>query len=124
MIMGLCKSRPGWNTKILSNRNGKTYAFVVVDTAAAKTFRDNSFAINPTYGPVFSDVQNDEFQNVFGFYQQQIYSSRDSKERALAHILDKYNSGVILLKKEGTTFKRLRTTTGPQNGTYDSNDCY
>lgn len=124
MIMGLCKSRPGWNTKILSNRNGKTYAFVVVDTAAAKTFRDNSFAINPTYGPVFSDVQNDEFQNVFGFYQQQSYSSRDSKERALAYILDKYNSGVILLKKEGTTFKRLRTTTGPQNGTYDSNDCY
>jgi len=38
-------------------------------------------------------------------------------------ILDKYNSGVLLLKKEGSTFKRLRTSTGLQNGTFYSNDC-
>jgi len=124
MIMGLCRSKPGWNTKILSNRNGETYAFVVVDTAAAKTFRDNSFTINPTYGPVFSNEQFAKVQIVSEYFQQQGYSRVYSNERALAYILDKYNSGVILLKKEGTTFMRLRTSAGPQNGTYDSNDCY
>jgi hypothetical protein len=123
MIMGLCRSRPGWNTKIISNRNGETYALVVVDTTAAKTFRDNKFTIDSLYGPVFSNEIFEKFQEVFDYFRQQGYPRVFSNERALAYTLDKYNSGVILLKKEGATFKRLRTSAGPQNGTYDSNDC-
>jgi hypothetical protein len=123
MIMGLYRSRPGWNTRIVSNRNGETYALVVVDTTAAKTFRNNNFIIDPLYGPIFSDEIFEKFKEVSGYFQQQGYHELYSDERALAYILDKYNSGVIFLKKEGATFKRLRTSTGPQNGTYDTNDC-
>lgn len=123
MIMGLCRSRPGWNTRIVSNRNDETYAFVVVDTLAAKAFRDNNFTNDPLYGPVFSDEIFENFREVVEYFEQQGYPRVFSNERALAYILDKYTSGVILLKKEGATFKRLRTSAGPQNGTYDSNDC-
>ena len=123
MIMGLCRSRPGWNTRIISSRNDETYAFVVVDTLAAKAFRDNNFTNDPLYGPVFSDVLFSKLEEVFYYFRQQGYPTVFSNERALAYILDKYTSGVILLKKEGATFKRLRTSAGPQNGTYDSNDC-
>ena len=108
---------------MVSNKNDEMYALAVLDTAAAKIFRNNSFIINPTYGPILKDEIMTEYQNVSLYFQQQQYSKLYSDERALAYILDKYNTGVVLLKREGTTFKRLRTSAGSQNDTYLSNDC-
>jgi hypothetical protein len=122
-IIGLSVSNVGWNTRMVSNKNDEMYALAVLDTAAAKIFRNNSFIINPTYGPILKDEIMTEYQNVSLYFQQQQYSKLYSDERALAYILDKYNTGVVLLKREGTTFKRLRTSAGSQNDTYLSNDC-
>ena len=122
-IIGLSRSRPGWNTRIVTNVNGETYALVVADTTAAKAFRNNNFTIDPVYGPLYSQGLFEKVEEVSNYFQQQQYPKLYADERALAYILDKYNSGVILLKKEGSTFKRLRTSTGPQNGTFYSNDC-
>ena len=123
MIIGLSRSRPGWNTRIVHNKNGEVYALVVVDTAAAWRFRSTSFTTNPVYGPVLNKEIRDTIQEVSIYFQGQGETRLYSNERALAYMLDKYNAGVILLKKEGATFRRLRTSTGSQNNTYISNDC-
>ena len=123
MIIGLSRSRPGWNTRIVHNKNGEVYALVVVDTAAAWRFRSNSYTTDSVYGPVLNTDIRDTIQEVSFYFRGQGETRLYSNERALAYMLDKYNAGVILLKKEGAAFRRLRTSTGSQNNTYIPNDC-
>ena len=57
---------------------------------------------------------------------QQGYSNLISEERAMSYVLDKFNTGISLLKQDSNgNFKRLKTDENTSNGntTYTSNNC-
>lgn len=88
--------------------NGETYAIVVTDLQAAQNFKTIYPADEKTgYSPEFPDVIFDQMQEA----GNTIGSSNDVRTKAMASILDKYNSGITLMKQDNNgSFYPIKTT--------------
>lgn len=74
---------------------GQTYAISIHDLPKAQNFVKNYPAdLSPVYPPEFPDVIFDQID----YINSQIGSSIDSKTSAISAVLDKYDSGITLMK--------------------------
>jgi len=116
------QNHSGYDTRFVVTADGSVYALLIIDPAAATTFVTNYPSQQvPGYSPEFPTAIIDEINEMKGFYGA-------TDEMAMAFILEKYNTGVALLKQNSNgSFKRLRTTEtiDPNNGTktYTANNC-
>ncbi|MNE48984.1 hypothetical protein D3C80_1434760 [compost metagenome] len=103
--------------------DGSVYAAVVTNLAAAKAFVATYPADQiANYPPEFPDkIFNEmlDLVNIMG-------SSIEGRTRAMAFVLDKYNSGITLLKQDSSgQFNPIKTQETIQNGikTYTNKPC-
>lgn len=91
-------------TRYIVTQNGMVYALIISDLQTAKNFNTNfPEIVNPGYQPRFPDELVDEFRLIR-------YGRGATEEMAIAFILEKYNTGVALLKQDSSgNFKRLNT---------------
>ncbi|WP_052248438.1 4Fe-4S binding protein [Chryseobacterium taiwanense] len=86
-----------YSTYYVTAQNGSAYALVVTNPAAMNQFLSNYPSVsNPPYAPNFPAPLNDEYNDV-AFDANT--DNQTSYEIALAYMLDKYNTGLALLKK-------------------------
>ncbi|HSN59428.1 MAG TPA: hypothetical protein VLR49_00730 [Ferruginibacter sp.] len=95
-----------YDTRFAVTQNGTIYALIITDAQAATVFNHNFPRVAPAYkgsSPTFPESLVDEFREL-----KYLYNCND--EMALAYILEKYNTGISLLKQTGKgSFKKLRT---------------
>lgn len=109
--------------------NGSIYLMTIVDLAKANSFNLN-YPKNQIAGfpPNFPDDIADEYNDIKS-YLKNIKNVEEliADEMAMAFILEKYNTGVALLKQDsGGDFKRIITKEEPDptgGVTYISNNC-
>ncbi len=92
----------------------------------ANTFKATYPTVNLGYGPDFPDELLNKYGEVNIAFQAQGFSIFLSEEKAMSYILDKYNTGIALLKQDiNGNFKRLITNENLSNGnaTYFTNNC-
>jgi hypothetical protein len=84
---------PNLESSIIITKDNTTYALVVIDSAAASLFLQNypPNQIQPNVSPNFPGQMFDDWYN-------SMFDWNASEENALAYILDKYNTGLILSK--------------------------
>ena len=95
-----------YDTRFVITQDGRIYAMVINDTAAASAFLSKYPPQQEAgYSPLFPDALFDEYRKIQ-------YGYGVSEEIAMAYVLEKYEAGVSLLKRyaEGD-FKKLRTVT-------------
>ncbi len=97
-------SNSTYETRYILMADGTVYAFIVTDLQAAQAFNSNNpRVLNPEYEPGFPDDIRDEINEMKGFYGA-------TDETAMAFIMEKYNTGIALLKQDiSGNFKRLNT---------------
>lgn len=125
-LIGVNNNHSGYNTRIVVTPDGSVYALVVLDLTAANTFKKNYPPINNGFGPDFPNEIFDKFEEVKIVFMKQGLSNLISEERAMSYVLDKYNTGIVLLKQDNIgNFKRLKTDESTSNGntTYTTNNC-
>jgi hypothetical protein len=125
-LIGVNNNHSGYNTRMVVTPDGSVFALVVLDLAAANTFKTNYPPVNIGYGPDFPTEIFDKFQEVKDVFMMQGFSNLISEERAMSYVLDKYNTGIALLKQDSNgNFKRLKTNESSSNGntTYTANNC-
>lgn len=109
-----------YETRYVVTPNGTVYALVVTNLQAAQAFNTTHPRVNnPGYEPGFPDGIVDEINEMKGFYGA-------TDEMAMAFILEKYNTGIALLKQDSNgNFKRLNTKETTVNGqkNYAPNNC-
>lgn len=109
-----------YETRYIITANGTAYAFVVTNLQAAQNFNTNyPREPNPGYEPGFPENIRDEIDQMQGWYGA-------TEEMAMAFIMEKYNTGIALLKQDANgNFKRLNTTETTVNGqkTFVPNNC-
>lgn len=79
-----------------------------------------------SYPPDFPDPLFTDFDNARTYFEGQGFSHLLAEEKAMALVLDKYNSGVALLKQVSNgNFRKLGTNETVQNGNtiYTTNNC-
>ncbi|TDE06661.1 hypothetical protein [Flavobacterium hiemivividum] len=104
--------------------DGEVYGIVVTDFAAAQAFVAAYPADQlPGYSPEFPDFIYNQLQDLV----TPMGSSIDGKTEAIAFVLDKYNAGITLLKRDSDgEFKPIKPqeTTHPDGSkTYTSTPC-
>ncbi len=114
----LCTST--YETRYIVTVNSTVYAFVVTNLQAAQNFNTN-YPREPNHGyePGFPENIVDEINEMRGFYGA-------TEEMAMTFIMEKYNTGIALLKQDGSgNFKRLNTQETTVNGqkTFVPNNC-
>jgi len=106
-LVNMVKNNPHYTTRFVITTNGTLYALLVTDTAALQTFLRRYPPQSPAFtgGPKgFSVAITDEAREMK-------YAQQCSDEMVLAFILDKYNTGVCLLKQNGRgVFNKIITT--------------
>lgn len=120
-FIGLALSSTLYQSRYVVTRDGTVYALIIIDSKAARNFITNyPKTANPGYQPRFPDQLVDEFRVIR-------YGQKATEEMAVAFILEKYNTGVALLKQDSSgNFKRLNTreiTDGNGNKIYLPNNC-
>ena len=126
-LISVDQNHIGYDTRYVITSNGSVYALVVSNLAAATAF----VAAHPkeqigNYPPDFPEPLFTDFDNARMYFELQGFSHLLAEEKAMALILDKYNSGVALLKQDGSgNFKKLGTSETTENGTtsYNTNNC-
>ncbi len=103
-FIGMAADNSHYETRYIITAGDVVYALVIVNLKAAKDFVTKYPKVsNPGYQPGFPDSLVDEINQM-----KAVYAATD--EMATAFILDKYNTGVALLKQESDgNFKRLVT---------------
>jgi hypothetical protein len=125
-LIGVNNNHSGYNTRMVVTPDGSVYALVVLDLAAANTFKNTYSAVDMGYGPDFPSEIYVKFDEVKDQFILQGLSLLIAEERALAYVLDLFNTGVALLKQDSNgSFKRLKTDGNTSNGktTYTSTNC-
>lgn len=120
-FIGQALSSSLYQTRYILTQNGTVYALIIIDLQAAKIFNTIYPGIlNPGYQLRFPDKIVDEFRFIR-------YGRGASEEMAFAFILEKYGTGVALLKQDSSgNFKRLRTrevTNAGGNKIYIEDNC-
>jgi hypothetical protein len=128
-LINIQQGNSNYNTRFVVTPDGTVYALLIVDPAKASQFisdfpKEQISGFPPNFpDPIFTDLTTAEsyLQSIQG------YSSQVADEMALALILDKYQSGVALLKQDSNgNFIRLGTKeiTQPDGSkTYQANNC-
>ncbi|MNQ36955.1 hypothetical protein D3C85_504870 [compost metagenome] len=116
-------TKSSFTTSFVVLPDGSVYAAVVTNLAAAKAFVATYPADQiANYPPEFPDkIFNEmlDLVNIMG-------SSIEGRTRAMAFVLDKYNSGITLLKQDSSgQFNPIKTQETIQNGikTYTNKPC-
>lgn len=106
-LIDINKKNRAFETRFAVIVTGTLYALLITDTVAAAMFNKNYPRQKPAFPggpPGFPEALVDEFRAI-----KYNYSCTD--EMAMAFILGKYNTGVVLLKQNNEgVFKTLRTT--------------
>lgn len=101
------KNNSKYRTRLVTTVNGSLYALLITDTAALRAFREKYPQQPPAYAggpPGFSAAIVDEAREIK-------YLHHGTDDMVLAFILDKYITGVCLLKQNSSGhFTRLITT--------------
>ena len=109
-----------YDTRYILSSGNVLYALVVIDTLAAYRFADKYPAQQmPGYSPLFPDALLDE-------YRDMLYRYQVPEEMAMAFMLEKYATGVLLLKQNSKgELSILRTTVSGKPGAlvFKSNNC-
>ncbi len=114
------RRQAGYRTRYVMTPGGTLYALVMTDTAAAAAF----LARYPPqllagYSPLFPDSLLTQFREIR-------YLHGAAEELAMAWVLEAYNTGVVLLKRDRDgLFIRLRTAVAEKDGQlrYVGNHC-
>lgn len=125
-LIGVNNNHSGYNTRMVVTPDGSVFALVVLDLTAANTFKSTYPPVNIGFGPDFPPEIYVKFDDVKDQFTLQGLSSQIAEERAMAYVLDKYNTGIALLKQDSNgNFKRLKTDENTSNGntTYTANNC-
>lgn len=126
-LVTINQNHSNYNTRMVITPDGSVYALVVIDINLANTFvstypKEQIGNYPPDFpDPIFTDFDNAKIQ-----LQIQGFSNLVAEQMAMAFVLDKYNSGIALLKQDvNGNFKRQRTQENTANGntTYSSNNC-
>lgn len=125
-LIGINNNHSAYNTRLVLTPNGSLYALVIIDLNKANSFISANPPVNNGFGPDFSLTIYLSFDQVVDQFRQQGLSPLISEERAMAYILDKYNTGIVLLKQDSNgNFKRLKTDEATVNGNtiYTAQNC-
>lgn len=108
--------RPNFTTTFLVLPDGSMYALVVTDLEAAKAFVTDYPADQlPGYSPEFPNFIFDQIEAIQT--SDMTYTSIEGKTKAISIILDKYNSGITLLKQDSNgNFNPIKMEETVQNG--------
>ncbi|NML68567.1 hypothetical protein HHL23_01965 [Chryseobacterium sp. RP-3-3] len=105
-------SHPSFNTRYIVTPNGTVYALVITNANLFESFITN---VPPSQVPGFApNFSGDMFAD---------YVDIPNRETGMAHVLDKYNSGIALTKMDSNgNFKKINAKLN-SNGGYSQNPC-
>jgi hypothetical protein len=112
-LLNINKNNPAYNTRFVVTLSGTVYALLVTDIAAALAFMEKHPPQPPAYKggpPGFTVAITDEAREMK-------YKYNCTDEMVLAFILQKYNTGVSLLKQNSNGVFNKIITTVSKNGT-------
>jgi len=118
----------GYDTRFVVTASGSVYALLITDLARASAWATNNPMQQITgFPPDFPVTIADDFADAKSYMINIMgINSLIADEMAMALVLEKYNTGVALLKQNpGGDFKRLLTSETTVNGatTYTANNC-
>ncbi len=125
-LISVNNSHVGYNIRMVIPPDGSVYALVIINQPMANVFIGKYPSENIGYGPDFPEAINDLFIKVKNYAASQGADNLVAEEMAMAFIMDKYNTGISLLKQDDNgNFKRLQTSTTIMNGvrSYAQNNC-
>lgn len=98
------KRSANYQLRFISNSNQILYALCVADTLKAREFlKRYPPQQTPGYSPLFPDKLLDE-------YRELIQRHKIPEEMVMVHMLEKYKTGIVLLKQDSSAvFQPLRT---------------
>ena len=120
-------NKSDYSTRMVVTVDGTVYALVVIDPTKATSFV-NQYPKQQiaNYPPDFPDPIFTDFTDIKFDLVTKGLSAKVADEMALAFVLDKYNSGVALLKQDANgNFHRLKTEQTSSNGAsnYIASNC-
>jgi hypothetical protein len=127
-LVDLNNSHTDWNTRFVVTPDGSVYALVVVDLAKAVAWVAQN-PKNQVQGspPDFPVLIGDDLAEARSYLIHiEGLDELIADEMAMSLVLDKYDTGVALLKQDSNgDFKRLRTESNTINGNtvYAANNC-
>ena len=86
----------------------------------------NNPSVSNGFGPEFPSSIYDQFDKAHDYFLINGNSELNASEKAMSYVLEKNNTGVVLLKQDSNgDFKRLQTNESTVNGitTYTTNNC-
>lgn len=118
-LLGINSLHSQYLTKYVLTQNGIVYALAITNSSLASTFF-STYHFPTGNQNAFPDPLFDEWSDIFNVWGS-------TQEIAMAFILDKYNSGVALLKQDSAgNFHKLGATVSTDskgNKTYTSHNC-
>lgn len=117
-IIGTVMANSAFESGYIITPNGTVYALVVTDAVKAAQFYNDYPKVNssvPGEEPAFPEAISDEYyetiEQLKGLYDK---TPQEANEMAITYILNKYNTGVSLLKqKSDGSFSKKNTTKNP-----------
>ena len=126
-IVSVNQNHSGYDTRMVVTSDGSVYALVVVNASQAASFVSNYPKQQiGNFPPDFPDPIFTDFDDARLAAQMNGNSHQVAEEMAMAYVMDKYNTGMALLKQDSNgNFKRLKTdaTTTNGNTVYTANNC-
>lgn len=121
------QNHSGYDTRFVVTSSGSVYALLIVDLTKASTWVTNNPMQTNAGLPDFPNAIADDFADAKS-YMINIMNIDPliADEMAMALVLEKYDTGVALLKQNNSgDFKTLRTTASTSGGTttYTANNC-
>lgn len=113
-LIDINKNNPAYNTRFVTTSGGTLYALLITDPLAAAAFDKNHLrqpAAFPGAQPAFPAAIVDEFREIK-------YGYHCADEMVLAFILEKYNTGTVLLKQDGNGIFKAIVTKVVSRGDY------
>jgi hypothetical protein len=104
-------SRHGYNTRFVVTPVGALYVLYIYDLEFAKDFTAKYPAEQlPGFSPRFPEPVFDDMDRITIYFEAKGVDKLIARENAMAFALNHYNSGLALLKQDGTgNFKKLQT---------------
>jgi len=126
-IVSLNNVHSGYDTRMVVTPDGSVYALIIINPSLAAQFIiDHPKVQIGDFPPDFPDPVFTDFDDAKIQLQMQGFSNLIAEQMAMAFVLEKYKSGMALLKQDSNgNFKRLRTQENILNGTttYNATNC-
>ena len=125
-LIGINNIHSSYDTRMVVTPNSTVYALAVINLGLASTFTTNNPSVSNGFGPEFPSSIYDQFDKAHDYFLINGNSELNASEKAMSYVLEKNNTGVVLLKQDSNgDFKRLQTNESTVNGitTYTTNNC-